>query len=804
MDGNAATALDLPVIAERLAAAAATPHGVELARGLTPSPQGEEVARRQALTREAIALLDEAAEPPLHGIHDVRRAAARTVRGGVLAPNELAEVGATIAGGLAAGAVLAERRTVAPLLAEAAAGIDRTLAPLADEIRRCVEDDGSALRDTASPLLRRLRKERRAAARRVADELRQLAQRPGVREHLQEGFVTQRGGRPVLAVKASARSSVRGIVHDASGSGQTLFVEPFEVVELNNRQSEAAAEERDEVERILRELSAAVGDQAGALTALVEATSAIDLALACGALSRGWRGAAVEISDEVRLLGAKHPLLDPATAVPIDLDLESLRALVISGPNTGGKTVALKTLGLAVLLHQSGLRPPAEIAVLPIFDAVLVDIGDEQSIERSLSTFSAHISNLIAILAAATERSLVLIDELASDTDPVEGSALAQALLERLARQARLTVVTTHYPELKEWASGADGAANAATAIDPVTHEPLYRIALGRPGTSHALQTAERLGVDRAVVADARGRVAPERLRVAELLAEAEAAERAAATEHEAAEQARAEARAAAERAREREAALEDEIHRVRESAQLERERAAADAERDLAAARAELAALRKEIRDARRREKEARRAAAAARPGGAERETRLRAERERDRRLGAASAHAARAERELRALAEPLPAPVPLAIGDPVVDPALGVRGTIVAIDGDDAEVVGATGQRVRIALARLRPDAQGRRHVEAPPVQVRAMARGDVSDELDVRGQSAQEAREAVRAFVDAAALAGLAAVRVVHGRGTGAVRKAVRAELARHPLVGASESDSADGATVATIEG
>jgi DNA mismatch repair protein MutS2 len=464
---------------------------------------------------------------------------------------------------------------------------------------------------------------------------------------------------------------------------------------------------------------------------------------------------------------------------------------VISGPNTGGKTVALKTLGLAALLHQSGLRPPAEVAALPIFDLVLADIGDRQSIEMSLSTFSGHLARLIEILESATGRSLVLVDELASGTDPVEGSALAQALLDRLAGQARLTVVTTHYPELKEWASATDGAANAATGIDPETHEPLYRIVLDRPGTSYALDTARRLGLDPAVVEDARARVAPERLRVAALLAEAEAAERATGEAYAAAVREREEAREAAARAREREAALQEELERVRASAERERELAGVQAQRELAAARVELDALRREIRAARRRDRESRQAV-----------PRPEAARERDRRLGAASERAVRAERQLRKL-EPVVQVVPLAVGDPVEAPAVGVRGTIVAIAGDEAEVAGATGQRVRIALARLRPDPRGVQPEEEPPaVRVLAAARGDVSDELDVRGRTAQEAREAVRAFVDDAALAGLPTVRVVHGRGTGAVRKAVRDELSRHPLVGGSESDSADGATVATL--
>jgi DNA mismatch repair protein MutS2 len=488
----------------------------------------------------------------------------------------------------------------------------------------------------------------------------------------------------------------------------------------------------------------------------------------------------VTIADDVRLLAARHPLLDPARAVPIDLDLGALKALVISGPNTGGKTVALKTLGLAALLHQSGLCVPADTAVLPVFDEVLADIGDRQSIEMSLSTFSGHISNLVAILASATERSLVLVDEVASGTDPVEGSALAQALVARFTGQARLTIVTTHYPELKEWASTRDDAANAATGLDPATHEPLYRIALGRPGTSHALATAERLGLDAGVVADARGNVAPERLQIADLLAEAEAAERAAGDELEAARAERADAALLARRSATRGEELEAEIAKVRASAAREREQAAAEARRELAEARGELAALRDEMRAARK--------AQAASPAA-------------DRALGEASTRARRAERALNTFDEPLPLLAPLEPGDPVEAPEVGVRGTIASIDGDEAEVVGAGGHRVRIALARLRPS---RREDQArePAVRILAGARSDVSDEIDVRGRRAQDAREAVRAFVDDASLAGLSSVRVVHGRGTGAVRAAVRDELKKHPLVESSASESQDGATLVQL--
>ena len=288
MNDDALAGLEFPAIVERLAAATATSHGAELVHGLVPSADAEEVSRRQAITAEAVALLDISAEPPLDGIDDVRGAAALAARGGVLAPDALRRIGATIAGGLRARTALESEEELAPLLCELAAAIDRKLGPLVKQIGSVVEDDGSDLRDNASPLLRRLRKELRAGNERVFEALRRLARTPGLREHLQEDFVTQRGGRPVLALKASAPRSIRGIVHDASGSGQTLFVEPFEVVELTNRQAEASAAERDEVDRLLRELSAAVGADAEPLVALVEAAAAVDIAVACGT-ERRWK-----------------------------------------------------------------------------------------------------------------------------------------------------------------------------------------------------------------------------------------------------------------------------------------------------------------------------------------------------------------------------------------------------------------------------------------------------------------------------------------------------------------------------------
>ena len=788
--------LELPAVLARLAAAAASEPGALLAEGLRPSPDADEVRLRQQQTTEAVALLDDAAEPDLGGVADVTDAAERAARGSTLDTRSLSLVERTIRAGAAGRRVLTAREDL-PALRELTADIDVSLLSVAEEIGRSVEEDGSDLKDSASPVLRRLRRELREGRGKLAERLRKIARDPALAEHLQDDFVTERGGRPVLALKSSARGRVPGIVHDSSGSGQTLFVEPLAAVEDSNRLREAEVAERDEVARILRNLSLLVAGQSDGLILLVRAAAELDLAIARGAMSRGWRGAVVTPSRDVVLRGARHPLLERATAVPIDLELGSLRALVISGPNTGGKTVALKTLGLAAALYQSGLRPPADEASLPVFDEILVDIGDEQSIAMSLSTFSAHLRNLVGILESASADSLVLLDEIAAGTDPVEGAALAEALLDHLAGQARLTVTTSHFAELKEWASAVEGAANAATGIDPETNEPLYTVALGRPGTSHALQTAERLGLPAPIVAAARYRIAPERLQVAELVAEAETAAReaqstlaAATAEQQEAETARLRAQRAAE-------GLQDEIEQVRSSAAAERQRVLAAAETELTGVRSELEELRSEIRAARKLERERGRATT---PAAQKKEA------ERDRRLGAASDRAVRASRSLARLDEPLELTAPLAAGDPVVAPELGVRGTIAEIVAGEATVLGRGGLRIRVPLDRLRPDrdvapADG---PEAPSVTVRAMIQNDLPDEIDLRGRTAQEAREAVRDLIDAASLAGRAEVRVIHGRGTGAVRKAVRDELAKHPLVEEQMSDSADGATVVRLGG
>jgi DNA mismatch repair protein MutS2 len=792
VDARSAELLELPAVRERLAGLTSFPGGRDLALAIAPSPDPREVAVRAAETEEALALRDAGLSGP-GGAADLRPHVAEAARDGTLEAPVLLDVLTTTGIALELRDALGGHAAEAPLLAEVAAALDvGALRRVQAALERAIDPRGGLL-DTASPELASLRRRLAAARREAADLMRDLATR--LRPHLQESFTTVRGGRPVLAVKASSRSAVPGIVHDSSGSGQTIFVEPMAVVEANNRARELAAQEREEEERILRALSRQVGEARAELDAMVGALAHIDLALARAALSRGWDGCPVEPADEVELRAARHPLLDPASAVPIDLPLAGVRALVVSGPNTGGKTVALKTLGLLAMLHACGLRVPAARARMPVFDRVLADIGDDQSIAESLSTFSAHVRRLVAIMAAAGPSSLVLLDEPAAGTDPDEGSRLAQAVIARLVEQGALVLATTHHPDVKAWASEAPGAANAAVGVDAESLRPLYALKIGEPGASHALGIAERLGLDPAVIEAARAAGPPERRALEALLGDAASTRAAAEAERDEARRARREAGLAEARARELEADLARRIARSREAAEEERRAARREAQEDLAALTRELSELRSQIAAARR--EEAARAASAARAAD------LRG-RERDRRLGAASEAAARAAGALAAPVADRPAGA-LAVGDEVIDAEMGFRGRILAISGGRAEVQ-ADGARMRLPVARLVRDEAAPARREPDPEPPPPPAGPMVDMELDVRGRRAEEARAVVRERMDAASMAGLPLVRVIHGHGTGALRTAVRQELERHPLVERAEpappEQGGDGATIAHL--
>ncbi len=795
MDVHSSDLLGLPEIRERLSLEAGTEPGRALALAIEPSGDVEEVDRRRRETAEA-AVLDRLGAARPGAAPDVRDRVEFAVRGGVLDPDDLAAVSALSEVASEVATAVCAATDPLPLLREVAERIEvERLGDLAHLIGSALDGRGG-LRDDASAELAEARSRLTRLRGAAQGLLRDLAVR--LRTHLQETFVTERGGRPVLAVKASSRSAVPGIVHDGSGSGQTIFVEPMELVEANNRVREAEATEREEVVRVLVRLTGAVSDRAAELGDGVEGLGIIDLALARAALARRMRAVPVEPSTDVVITQARHPLLHPARAVPIDVNLDGVRVLLVSGPNTGGKTVALKTIGLLALMHQCGLWVPATRARLPVFDEITADIGDEQSIAASLSTFSGHLRVIQSILERVGDRSLVLLDEVMAGTDPAEGAALAIAVLERLISRGALVVTTTHAGELKAWAAERDGAENAAVGFDPDTLAPTFTLARGAPGPSNALQIAARLGLDGAIIDDARSRLTPERRELAAVVDEAQRARSAAERDRLAAAEERQAAEVAARDAQAREHDLTRERDRVRASVDEERARARADVERELRDAQADLTALRREIATARRIE------ANRVRRDERDEERRSESAGDRDRSLGAAADAASRATRVLAQASRPARDERAIVVGDFVIDES-GLRGEVTSIRGAVTEVRGSLGI-IRIPLARLRLDRRPSKSSRPlPPPETRPLVVAAPS-EIDVRGQRAEVARAAVRAQVDLAILASRETIRVIHGHGTGALKSAIREELSRHPLVVSHEAaplrEGGDGVTVVAL--
>src|SRR5437016_3009420 len=522
--------LEYPKILEKVAREAAFSASKELVQELQPTPDLEEAQRRQAFTTEAYQLIELRNDAGVQGAHDIRPHVLRAAREGVLSPHDLLEVLATIQSAIHV-ARLTEKldRETFPLMQKLGADIPQR-PHLARRIEETISQDGEVL-DTASPTLRKLRFDIRGANQRLQDRLRTLVHEFG--NALQEPIVTIRSDRYVIPVKAESRGQVRGIVHDQSASGATVFVEPMVVVELNNKLRQLQIEERQEVERILRVLSAEIGQEAESLKVAVGLLAEFDLHLAKARYGRLMRSSKPHLNDQGRidLHNARHPLLT-GKVVPINFHLgRDFFMVVITGPNTGGKTVALKTVGLLTLMAQTGLHIPAdEGSEVAVFEDIFADIGDEQSIEQSLSTFSSHLSRIIEILrhieaegqretpdirgkmsetlVHKTEgrrlRALILLDELGAGTDPSEGSALARAILTFLLERHVTTVATTHYSELKAFAHEQPGVVNASVEFDIETLSPTFRLSIGLPGRSNALAIANRLGLDERIVERAR------------------------------------------------------------------------------------------------------------------------------------------------------------------------------------------------------------------------------------------------------------------------------------------------------------
>jgi DNA mismatch repair protein MutS2 len=782
-------------VLERLAAQTSFSASRELALALRPSIQIAEVRERQQQTAEGRFLVNKGNPPTFGGVRDVRPVAAQAALGRILEPGELLDVETTISAGRRVKGNLTRQAHLLPELSEIAKGIADLLA-VSGEIARCINDRGEVL-DAASPQLHSVRQELRVAHDRLLERVRRAlgdAVRSGA---AQEDLFTQRDGRYVIPVKADYRGQVRGVVHDVSSSGATVFIEPLGVVELGNRWRELQLEEQREVQRILRALSQLVGDAREAIDRNVDLLARLDLALAKGRLAEQMQARDLPSdnaeqpwlaeSGELRLMHARHPLLT-GEVVPIDLAVGGdYSVLLITGPNTGGKTVALKTAGLLVLMAQAGLGVPAwPGSRVPVYRSVFADIGDEQSIEQSLSTFSSHVSRIIRILDGADERSLVLLDELGAGTDPTEGAMLARALIEELLEAGCTLVATTHHSELKVFAHQDERVANASVEFNLETLSPTYRLVIGLPGKSNALAIASRLGMRRSVIQRAQARLGTEHVEMEDLLDRVRRERDLAEDERVREQEARRESEQIRRGLQERLDRIEDERERVLLQAQDEVE--------------AELGAVREELRQA------ARHARRGVTPDEIARSQEVLKEMET--RLAQMGQRARRRSRR-RSERAPVLTPDRLEAGDYVWLRGFPQPGEVVSEPDQRGEFevqLGALRTRAKVDQVEKheRPRAQAtpeRRAVSLPSVQAPDL-------EFDMRGQTWEEALPRLERVLEQGSISGLPYVRIIHGKGTGALRRYVRDLLRNHPLVSSFEhpepAAGGEGVTIAHLAG
>lgn len=807
--------LEYPKIQEKVAREAAFSASKELVMELQPTPDVDEARRRLAYTTEASRLLDLQADSGVRGAHDIRVSLVRAAREGVLMSSELLEILNTIQSALHVARILNKLDVETfPLLH--VLGADMPQRPnLVRRIEETINDDGE-VRDTASPKLQKLRFDLRVANQRLQERLRTLVNEFG--NALQEHIITIRNDRYVVPVKSEARSQVRGIVHDQSSSGATVFVEPLVVVELNNKLRQLQVEERQEIERILRVLSNEIGKDAETLKVMVELLAEFDLHLAKARYGRMTRSTEPRLNNEGRivLLNARHPLLT-GNVVPINFEIgRDFFMVVITGPNTGGKTVALKTVGLLSLMAQAGMHIPAEErSEIAVFEDIFADIGDEQSIEQSLSTFSSHLSRIIEILRTieaeqhkdtpdirgtkADElikrqqqhtRALVLLDELGAGTDPSEGSALARAILSYLLERHVTTVATTHYSELKAFAHEQPGVTNASVEFNVDTLSPTYKLNIGLPGRSNALAIANRLGLDSDIIERGRQFLGSAGVRMENLLEGLQSERKAVEDERFHLNMERVEAEYQRKQ-------LEEERHRLEEQRVRILNEARAQARRELEEVQTALAKVKVDVSRVNM--------------------TRERLGESRQRVQGLEEKVAAIPEPRRTKKAEPQPQPEklegPLRIGDTVRVLSFGQNADLLGLTPDHSEADVQMGSlRIRVSVDNLeriskrKADADEKVQAQSSVVLPRYEDRPEVATQLDIRGWRVEAALEELETYLNDAAMSGIASIRIVHGKGTGALRAAVREQLTHHPLVKsfvtAPPQEGGDGVTIVKL--
>ena len=767
--------LDFHAIRQRAAAYTTFAPARELAQRMTPSNDEGEVELLQQETTEGRALLEHVGEVDQRTTSDVSLAITRAGLGGMLSGMELLAIAESVEVQRRARSTVLRAREKAPLLADIAEAIP-DLEELQRQITRLIGNRGEVA-DDATPRLRALRRQVRQAYERVTRALTRIMQSSVGQETLQDQVISVRGDRLVVQVKAEMRHRIPGIIQGASNTGATLFIEPFSTVELGNAWRELALEEEREVERILRDLSTLVGELADPIRLGIELGARLDFIFARARYSNAIRGvsalprrlrqhiegASEGGKTEVRLLNARHPLLGES-AVPLNVKIgPEWSVLVITGPNTGGKTVAMKTVGLLAMMHQSGIHVPAdEGSVLPVFNGIYADVGDQQSIEQSVSTFSSHMRNVINIMAQAGSASLVLLDELGSSTDPEEGSALAKAILDHLASRHVPTIVTTHHRTVAAYAQTVPEMMNASVDLDPSDLRPTYKLTMGIPGRSYAMSVASHLGLPEEIMDKAQSLLEPQYLRFEDWLNELQSERQQLQEGLQVAEQSRMQSES------------------LRQQLQTQMDYLLSHREDMLDSMRRELFA---QYEDARRKLRRAEGSATWHVPPADLKEVKE---------------EIADVGRELKTRkwsAPPSPRHVeerPMAVGDYVSIRGLNLKGTVASLpDQDEDAEVNVGNVRLRVGLNRLSRIEDEEEPL--PPSVSMDLGPGLMTQELDLRGLRAGEALVELEEFLDKAVRDGLSSIRVIHGKGTGALRQAVRDHMERHPLVRSYEPEA-----------
>ena len=785
MDEKSLELLEFPRIREQVASYASFKPGQELALRLQPLTDYAQISHLLKLSAEARLILSIEPSFSIGDVHDIRESARLAGIGKILEAESLQEIQATLAALIYIRSRLERRQTELPLLWKIGEGIIE-LPDLERQIGRCFMPDGQ-IRDDASPKLAKIRQQLKRVRSELLASLQTIINSDNLQKSIQEPIITEREGRYVIPVKAEYRKDFRGIVHDVSNTGATVFVEPWSAIEPGNEIRELEVQERYEIELILRELSNQVGAYASDISRSISLVAEIDLALAKARYARKLNaaepviiesGSDGQIKPVLKLIDARHPLL-VEKAVPLSVEIgKDFSILVITGPNTGGKTVALKTVGLLSLMAQSGLPiPAAPESVLPVYDNIFADIGDEQSIAHTLSTFSWHISNIVRILNKVTDRSMVLLDELGTSTDPSEGSALARSLLLYLKNRGAMAVATTHFSELKAFAHTTPGLQNASLDFDPVTLAPTYHLSVGIPGGSNALSTASRLGLPAEIIDEAKGMLNRSSLELETLLTDLSAEKTTVDSLKKDVEKEKA---SLIKRNQE----LEEEKQKLKNE-----EKHILQEVRDNVVE--ESAELHREIRQAL---------------------TELRKSRSKDK--------AEEAKRVLAAVQEKLKsgrlAPQPLAEGSEEVKIAAGdtvwlkdasMAANVLSVSEDGQQLELQVGRaKLKVGIENVQKMEKSGIPVPEPVTITRAVTKKRAAMELDLRGKRAEEIKGLVDVYLNDAAVSNLKSVRIIHGHGTGVVKQIVREMLATHPLVKSSRpggrGEGGDGVTVASL--